>query len=82
MKLFVARLDYGVTSDALRTVFEDFGTVNTANVINDRDTGQSRGFGFVEMPNQEEAMNAIHEADGMELRGREIVVKQAEDRNR
>lgn len=82
MKLFVARLDYGVTSDALRTVFEDFGTVNDCNVINDRDTGQSRGFGFVEMPNQEEAMNAIHEADGMELRGRNIVVKQAEDRNR
>ncbi len=80
MKLFVARLDYGVTSDALRTVFEDFGTVNAANVINDRDTGQSRGFGFVEMPNQEEAMSAIHEADGMELRGRNIVVKEAEDR--
>ena len=80
MKLFVARLDYGVSSDALRTVFEDFGTVNSANVINDRDTGQSRGFGFVEMPDHEEAMSAIREADGMQLRGREIVVKQAEDR--
>lgn len=80
MKLFVARLDYGVTSDALRSVFEDFGTVSSCSVVNDRETGQSRGFAFVEMPNQQEAMTAMREVNGMEFRGREVVVKQAEDR--
>lgn len=83
MKLFVAKLDYGVTSDNLQTVFEEYGTVNSCSVITDRDTGRSKGFGFVEMANDADAMLAIKQLDGSDLRGREIVVKKAEEnRNR
>lgn len=82
MKLFVARLDYGVTSDSLQTVFEEYGTVNSCTVVTDRETGRSKGFGFVEMPNDDDAMNAINQLDGTDLRGREIVVKQAEEKSR
>ena len=77
MNIFVARLDYGV-----RAVFEDFGEVDSANVIMDKMTGRSKGFGFVEMENEEDAQRAINELNGTSLRGREIVVKVAESRER
>ena len=82
MKIFVAKLDYGVTSETLQTVFEEHGSVMSAVVITDRDTGRSKGFGFVEMESDEDAMNAINQLDGSALKGREIVVKKAEDRRR
>jgi RNA recognition motif-containing protein len=82
MKLFIAKLDYEVSSDALQTVFEEYGTVNSCNVVTDRDTGRSKGFGFVEMENDQDAMNAMSELDGSSLRGREIVVKKAEEKPR
>lgn len=80
MKLFIASLDYSVSSDNLQTVFEEYGTVNYSKVVEDRDTGRSKGFGFIEMENDNEAQLAMRELNGMELRGREIVVKVAEDR--
>jgi len=82
MKLFVAKLDYGVTSDELQTVFEEYGNVSSCTVVTDRDTGRSKGFGFVEMDNDADAMAAIKQLDGSELRGRQLVVKQAEDKKR
>tara|TARA_B110000046_G_scaffold23305_1_gene22106 strand:+ start:5265 stop:5525 length:261 start_codon:yes stop_codon:yes gene_type:complete len=82
MKLFIAKLDYGVDSDSLQTVFEEYGNVSSCNVVMDRETGRSKGFGFVEMENDEEAMNAMNELDGSSIRGREIVVKQAEEKPR
>jgi RNA recognition motif-containing protein len=82
MKLFVAKLDYEITSDALQTVFEDYGTVSSAVVITDRDTGRSKGFGFVEMEDDNDARKAMEQLDGSELRGRQIVVKEAEDKKR
>lgn len=82
MKLFVARLDYGVTSENLQTIFEEYGQVNSCNVITDRDTGRSKGFGFVEMNEEADATEAMHQLDGAEIRGREIVVKKAEDKRR
>ncbi len=82
MNIFVARLDYGVTSEDLRTVFEDFGEVDSANVIMDKMTGRSKGFGFVEMENEEDAQRSINDLNGTSLRGREIVVKVAESRER
>ena len=82
MNIFVARLDYGVTSEDLRAVFEDFGEVDSANVIMDKMTGRSKGFGFVEMENEEDAQRAINELNGTSLKGREIVVKVAESRER
>ena len=63
MNIFVGNLAWGVDDMALREAFEAFGAVDSARVIHDRETGRSRGFGFVEMPNQEEAQAAL---DGME----------------
>lgn len=80
MNIFVARLDYDTRSEDLREVFEDFGAVSSANVIMDRYTGRSRGFGFVEMDNEDEARTAINELNDTELMGRTIVVKKAEPR--
>lgn len=80
MKIFVAKLSFGTDNQALLEAFEEFGQVSSANVIMDRDTGRSRGFGFVEMDNDEEAQEAINGLNGTELDGREIVVKKAEPR--
>ncbi len=82
MNIFVARLDYATQSEDLRETFEEFGAVSSAKVIYDRYTGNSRGFGFVEMDNDQAAMDAIEELDGAELDGRTIVVKKAKPRNR
>lgn len=80
MNIFVARLDYSVQDDELRQLFEAFGTVDSAKVIMDKDTGRSKGFGFVEMPEDNEAQNAINDLDGQDLKGRNIVVKKARPR--
>lgn len=79
MKLFVAKLDYGVTSANLQTIFEEYGPVVSSVVITDRDTGRSKGFGFVEMENESDATMAIKQLDGSSLRGREMVVKKADE---
>ena len=80
MNIFVAKLDYGVKSHELEDLFTPYGTVESAKVINDRETGRSKGFGFVEMPNDEEGAKAIEALDGTSVRGRNIVVKKAEAR--
>ncbi len=80
MNIFVAKLNFSTDDDGLREVFEKFGTVDTASIIKDRETGRSKGFGFVEMANAAEAKNAIAALDNTELDGRTIVVKEAEDR--
>ena len=80
MNIFVAKLNYDTQSEDLRSTFESFGEVSSANVITDKFSGRSRGFGFVEMDNDEEAMAAIHELNDSELHGRTIVVKKAEPR--
>mgnify|MGYP002075194588 CR=1 FL=1 len=81
MNIFVAKLSFDTQSDDLKEAFEAFGTVNSAKVIEDRDTGRSKGFGFVEMEDDQEALNAIRDLNDSELDGRTIVVKQAEPRN-
>ena len=80
MNIFVARLNYDTQESDLRYAFEEFGDVDSANIIMDRYTGRSRGFGFVEMPNDEEAREAIAALNDQELDGRSIVVKKAEPR--
>ena len=80
MKIFVARLNFDTDSDTLREVFESFGEVDTAKVISDHFTGKSRGFGFVEMPNDDEAYAAIEQLNDTDLDGNTIVVKKAEPR--
>ena len=80
MNIFVAKLSWNTQSEDLREAFEAFGEVSSANVIMDRETGRSRGFGFVEMDNEDEALAAIEELNNSELDGRTIVVKKAEPR--
>jgi len=82
MNIFVARLNYETRSDDLREAFEPYGEVTSANVIFDKFSGNSRGFGFVEMEDHDEALTAIEELDGTDLDGRNIVVKKAEPRRR
>jgi RNA recognition motif-containing protein len=79
--IFVAKLDFGVTNEQLKALFEQHGKVNKASVAIDRETGKSRGFGFVEMPDLNEAQQAIRALDGFHVNGRPIAVKQAEDRS-
>ncbi len=82
MKLFVAGLPFDVDDQELKEMFETYGTVNSAKVINDRETGKSRGFGFVEFPTDADAEAAIKALNGGSLEGRELTVKVAEDKPR
>ena len=80
MNLFVAGLPYDLDDDELMEIFEKFGAVNSAKVAIDRETGQSRGFGFVDMQNDAEAKDAIENLNDISLGKKPLVVKQAEDR--
>jgi cold-inducible RNA-binding protein len=75
--IFVGNLSFGATEDAVRSLFQAYGTVERVNLITDRDTGQARGFGFVEMTNNAEADRAIAELNGRELDGRALNVNEA-----
>jgi cold-inducible RNA-binding protein len=79
-KLYVGGLSYDTTEEQLRTYFAQAGTVLSAQVIIDRDSGRSKGFGFVEMSSQAEMNNAIQLFDGKELDGRTLTVNQAKPR--
>jgi len=81
-RLFVGSLSWNTNDDDLREAFAEFGNVTEAVVICDRDTGKSRGFGFVVMEDHKDAAKAIDQMNGAELDGREIVVNVAEDRKR
>ena len=80
MNLFVAKLSSSTTGDDLQEVFSTYGEVSSAKVIIDRETGNSKGFGFVEMANEEEGKAAIAALNESELDGKEIVVKEANPR--
>ena len=80
MKIFVAKLDFNTQSEDLINAFTKYGEVASANVIVDKVTGRSKGFGFVEMENDEEAQRAIEALNDTELHSRTIVVKKAEPR--
>jgi RNA recognition motif-containing protein len=80
MKIFVAGLPYDLDDAELEEIFEKFGKVDSAKVAMDRDTGKSKGFGFVEMPNEEEAKDAIENLNDISLGKKPLVVKRAEDR--
>jgi RNA recognition motif-containing protein len=80
IKLYVGNLSFNTSSDDLRDLFSQAGTVETANVVEDRDTGRSRGFGFVEMASKEEAEAAIAQFNGKEFGGRSLTVNEARPR--
>ena len=75
--IFVGNLSFGATEDALRALFESHGTVGRVNIVTDRDSGQPRGFGFVEMNNDAEGDKAIAALNGRDLDGRTLNVNEA-----
>jgi RNA recognition motif-containing protein len=79
-RLYVGNLKYTVTSEDLQQLFEQFGSVSSAQVLSDRETGRSRGFGFVEMPNDDDAESAIQAMDGQDHDGRRLTVNEARPR--
>ena len=80
MNIYVSNLAYNTTDYDLRQLFESYGEVDTIRIITDRDTGQSRGFGFVEMPDSATAKAAIQGLQGKELAGRSLTVNEARPR--
>ncbi|HEY3203557.1 MAG TPA: RNA-binding protein [Thermoanaerobaculia bacterium] len=81
MKLYVGNLSYSATENELRDLFSPFGAVDSVAVITDRDTGRSKGFGFVEFANDAEAQAAISALNGKEISGRALTVSPARPRN-
>ena len=81
MNIYVGNLSYEVTDMTIREAFESFGEVTSARVIKDKFSGQSRGFGFVEMPGQSQAQTAIKSLNGKELLGKSISVNEARPRS-
>lgn len=77
MNIYIAKLSYDTTNDSLKQLFENYGEVTSASVITDRETGRSRGFGFVEMPDDSAAKKAIESLDNTVLEGRTIAVTEA-----
>ncbi len=82
MNIYVGNLSYSMSDAELRDAFADFGEVSSVKVLMDRETGRSRGFGFVEMPNQSEAEAAIAQLNGKELSGRALRVNEARPKER
>ena len=80
--IFVGNLPFSTDSSELEELFAGFGSVSRAQVITDRDTGRSRGFGFVEMDSDDEAQNAIESLNGSDLEGRQLKVNVARERSR
>jgi RNA recognition motif-containing protein len=81
MNIYVGNLPFTSNSDDLEELFGQYGQVDSAAVINDRETGRSRGFGFVEMATDDEARRAIEELDGHDMGGRNLRVNEARPRN-
>jgi RNA recognition motif-containing protein len=80
MNIYVGNLSYNMREDELKEAFEEYGTVDSAKIIIDRTTNRSKGFGFVEMPDDAEAKAAISELDGKDLGGRPLKVNEARPR--
>jgi RNA recognition motif-containing protein len=80
IKIYVGNLPFSTTGDDLADMFQEYGPITSADVISDRDTGRSRGFGFVEMENEPDGRKAIEELDGAEVDGRVLTVNEARQR--
>lgn len=80
MNIFVSNVSFKMRENHLREIFEKFGEVSSVKIVKDRDTGKSKGFGFVEMPNDDEAQNAISSLNGTDQFQRNIVVNEAKPR--
>ena len=80
MNIYIGNISYQTTEDDVQTLFGEHGTVDSVHLISDRETGRSKGFGFIEMPNDEEAKKAIEAFDGTEFGGRQLKVNEARPR--
>lgn len=80
MNIYVGNLEYGVTEEKLKSIFEEVGTVDVVKIISDKMTGRSKGFGFVEMPNDDEAREAINTLNGREIGKRAMAISEARPR--
>ena len=80
MNIFVGSLSYDVSESEMKELFEEFGEVTSAKIITDRDTGRSKGFGFVEMTNKADGQEAVDTLNGKDVSGRTIVVNEARPR--
>jgi len=80
MKIYAGNLHYGMTEDELQKIFEEYGQVSSVKIITDKYSGRSKGFGFVEMPTDSEAQQAIDELNGTDVKGRNITVNQSIER--
>lgn len=80
MNIYVGSLQYDVTEDELRSVFEAYGAVDSVKIIMDKFSGRSKGFGFIEMPNDEEGEQAIQSLNGSEINGRKVIVNMATEK--
>ncbi len=81
MNIYIGNMSYNTTEENLRQAFEGFGEVSTINIIMDRDSGRPKGFAFIEMPGQDEAVAAISGLNGQEMNGRAINVNEAKPKN-
>jgi nucleolin len=81
-KLYVGNISWGMNEDSLNEAFSSFGEVKSVKIITDRDTGRSKGFGFVEMSNADEAQTVISNLDGKDMDGRPLKVNVAQDKPR
>ena len=80
MNIYVGNLDFKASEDELQAIFEDFGAVNSAKIITDKYSGRSKGFGFIEMENDDEAKKAIDGLNGSTFKNRELTVNEARPR--
>lgn len=81
MNIYVGNLHYGITEDELKEVFAEYGEVESVKIITDKFSGRSKGFGFVEMPNDEEGQKAVEELSDADLKGRNMKVNQAREKS-
>jgi RNA recognition motif-containing protein len=81
MNIYIGNLDYDLQENELEQAFSEYGTVESVKIIKDKFTGRGRGFGFIEMPNEEEAEKAIEGLNGTELKGRTMKVNKAKPRS-
>jgi RNA recognition motif-containing protein len=80
MNIYLGNLPYNINEDEIMELFEEYGNVSTVKLITDKFTGKSKGFGFVEMPSDDDAKKAIEELNGKEVKGRNITVNQAREK--
>jgi RNA recognition motif-containing protein len=81
MNIYVGNLHYEINEEFLKTVFEEYGAVDSAKIIIDKYSGKSKGFGFIEMPNENEGLKAVEALNGKEVKGRNLKVNQAREKS-